>query len=39
MAKDKKALGGGKVKFVVPVAPGEVVFHEMNPYDLHIDTK
>ena len=39
MAKDKKALGGGKVKFVVPVAPGEVVFHEMKPYDLHIDTK
>ena len=39
MAKDKKALGGGKVKFVVPVTPGEVVFHEMNPYDLHIDTK
>lgn len=39
MAKDKKALGGGKVKFVVPVAPGEVVFHEMNPYDLHFDTK
>ena len=39
MAKDKKALGGGKVKFVVPVTPGEVVFHEMNPYDLHFDTK
>ena len=39
MAKDKKALGGGKVKFVIPVTPGEVVFHEMNPYDLHIDTK
>lgn len=39
MAKDKKALGGGKVKFVLPVRPGEVVFHEMNPYDLHFDTK
>ena len=39
MAKDKKALGGGKVKFVIPVTPGEVVFHEMNPYDLHFDTK
>ena len=39
MAKDKKALSGGKVKFVIPVTPGEVVFHEMNPYDLHIDTK
>ena len=39
MAKDKKALGGGKVKFVLPVKPGEVVFHEMNPYDLHFDTK
>ena len=39
MAKDKKALGGGKVKFVIPVRPGEVVFHEMNPYDLHLDTK
>ena len=39
MAKDKKALGGGKVKFVIPVKRGEVVFHEMNPYDLHLDTK
>ena len=39
MAKDKKALGSGKVKFVIPVTPGEVVFHEMNPYDLHFDTK
>ncbi len=39
MAKDKKALSGGKVKFVIPVTPGEVVFHEMNPYDLHFDTK
>lgn len=39
MAKDKKALAGGKVKFVIPVTPGEVVFHEMNPYDLHFDTK
>lgn len=39
MAKDKKALAGGKVKFVVPVTPGKVVFYEMNPYDLHIDTK
>lgn len=39
MAKDKKALGGGAVRFVIPVRPGEVVFHEMNPYDLHFDTK
>ena len=39
MGKDKKALGGGKVKFVLPVKPGEVVFHEMNPYDLHFDTE
>ena len=39
MAKDKKALGGGTVKFVIPVRPGTVVFHEMNPYDLHLDTK
>jgi len=39
MEKDKKALGGGKVRFVIPVKPGEVVFHEMNPYDLHFDTK
>ena len=39
MARDKKALGGGKVKFVIPVKRGEVVFHEMNPYDLHLDTK
>ena len=39
MAKDKKALGGGKVRFVLPVKAGEVVFHEMNPYDLYIDTK
>lgn len=39
MAKDKKALSDGKVKFVIPVTPGKVVFHEMNPYDLHIDTK
>ena len=39
MGKDKKALGGGKVKFVLPVKPGEVVFHEMNPYDLHLDTE
>ena len=39
MAKDKKALGRGMVKFVLPVRPGEVVFHEMNPYDLHLDTE
>ena len=39
MAKDKKALGGGTVKFVIPVTPGTVVFHEMNPYDLHLDTE
>ena len=39
MARDKKALGGGKVKLVLPVTPGKLVFHEMNPYDLHIDTK
>ena len=39
MARDKKALAGGFVRFVIPVRPGEVVFHEMNPYDLHFDTK
>jgi len=39
MGKDKKALGGGMVKFVLPVKPGQVVFHEMNPYDLHFDTE
>ena len=39
MGKDKKALGSGKVKFVLPVKPGQVVFHEMNPYDLHFDTE
>lgn len=39
MTKDKKAQGGGKVKFVLPVRPGEVVFQELNPYDLHFDTK
>ena len=36
MAKDKKVLGGGKVKFVLPVKPGEVKFVELNPDDLHI---
>ena len=35
MAKDKKALGGGKVKFVLPVRPGQVVFQALNPHDLH----
>ena len=35
MAKDKKALGGGKVKFVLPVRPGEVIFAELNPDDLY----
>lgn len=39
MTRDKKALGKGTVRFVLPVRPGEVVFHEMNPYDLHLDTK
>ncbi len=39
MTRDKKAQGGGKVRFVVPVRPGEVVFQELNPYDLHFDTK
>ena len=39
MAKDKKAQSGGKVKFVLPVTPGEVIFQELNPYDLHFDTK
>lgn len=38
MGKDKKAQGGGSVKFVLPVKPGEVVFHALNPYDLHLDT-
>lgn len=39
MALDKKALGGGKVRFVLPVRPGEVVFQELNPYDLHFNSK
>ena len=38
MGKDKKAQGGGTVKFVLPVRPGEVVFQALNPYDLHLDT-
>ena len=38
MGKDKKAQGGGSVKFVLPVKPGEVVFQALNPYDLHLDT-
>ena len=36
MAKDKKALGGGKVKFVLPVRLGEVKFVELNPDDLYL---
>lgn len=36
MAKDKKAAGSGKVKFVLPVKIGEVVVKE---YDLHLHTK
>ena len=41
MAKDKKAAGG-KVKFVLPVKPGEVVLKEMSvdqAYDLYLHTK
>ena len=38
MGKDKKAQGGGTVKFVLPVTPGKVVFQALNPYDLHLDT-
>ena len=38
MGKDKKAQGGGTVKFVLPVAPGQVAFQALNPYDLHLDT-
>lgn len=41
MAKDKKAAGG-KVKFVLPVCPGEVVLKEMSvdqAYDLYLHTK
>jgi len=38
MGKDKKAQGGGSVKFVLPVKPGEVIFQALNPYDLHLDT-
>ena len=38
MGKDKKAQGGGSVKFVLPVKSGEVVFQALNPYDLHLDT-
>ena len=36
MAKDKKAAGLGKVKFVLPVKIGEVVVKE---YDLHFHTE
>ena len=36
IGKDKKALGSGKVKFVLPVRLGEVVFVELDPDDLHI---
>ena len=39
MTRDKKAQGGGSVKFVLPVRPGEVVFQELNPHDLHFDTE
>ena len=35
MARDKKALGGRKVRFVLPVKPGEVKLVELDPYDLH----
>lgn len=39
MAKDKKSGADGKVKFVIPARPGEYAFKQLNPNDLHFDTK
>lgn len=38
LRKDKKAVAGGKVKFVLLRAPGEVVLQEL-PYDCYLHTK
>ena len=38
MRKDKKAVTGGKVKFVLLRAPGDVVLQEL-PYDCYLHTK
>lgn len=38
LRKDKKAAAGGKVKFVLLRAPGDVVLQEL-PYDCHLHTK
>ena len=35
MSRDKKSVGGGKVKFVLPVRLGEVKLVELSPDDLH----
>ena len=39
MARDKKSLSGGKVKFILPIRPGEVKPVELDPYDLHFATE
>ncbi len=38
LRKDKKAVAGGKVKFVLLKAPGDVVLQEL-PYDCYLHTK
>ena len=38
LRKDKKAVAGGKVKFVLLRAPGDVVLQEL-PYDCYLHTK
>ena len=38
LRKDKKAVSGGKVKFVLLRAPGDVVLQEL-PYDCYLHTK
>ena len=38
LRKDKKAAAGGKVKFVLLRAPGDVILQEL-PYDCYLHTK
>lgn len=38
LRKDKKAAAGGKVKFVLLCAPGDVILQEL-PYDCYLHTK
>ena len=38
LRKDKKAVAGGKVKFVLLRAPGDVILQEL-PYDCYLHTK